>query len=145
MDPLPDATPDATPEYEFNESQNRILQRLAQEMRWVALGFSLLGLLYLVQTVAMIPSALKFSSLWLPALMLGIVTTFLVCIGTWTSKASASLKNVVSSQGNDIQHLMQAMDNLRKKYSVLGFVIKLYLVFVILALIGALLYSFGGK
>jgi hypothetical protein len=93
----------------------------------------------------MIPSAIKLSSLWLPAVMLGIVTTFLLCIGTWTNNASASLKNVVASQGNDIQHLMQAMDNLRKKYSVLGFVIKLYLVFVIVALIGAVLYSFGGK
>lgn len=145
MAPLPETPRDSTREYEFNESQNRILQHLANEMRWVALGLTLLGVVYLVHTANLIQSAMKLPSLWLPTAMLGIVATLLFFIGTWTSKASASLKQVVSSQGSDIQHLMQAMDNLRKKYSIFGLVIKLYLGFVVLALIFGLFYAFGSK
>jgi len=44
-----------------------------------------------------------------------------IIIGFWTNKAASAFKQIVTTQGNDIENLMGALGELRKLYSSTGF------------------------
>jgi phosphate starvation-inducible membrane PsiE len=63
----------------------------------------------------------------------------LVLAGFWTHRAATSIKLIVTTSGNDIPHLMDGMENLRKLFTMYMIVM-----IVALVLIGAMfLLAFG--
>ena len=55
-------------------------------------------------------------------------------VGLWTQCASVSFKHVVYTEGNDISHLISALEDLRKLYSLQFWLLILALVFAVVSL-----------
>ena len=102
--------------YEFSEDQNRHFASLAASMNLVALLFYLLGLGGLMPLVGhhLAESEMAISQL---AMLLAQIPLCL-CIGHWTRGAAKSIRQIVDSEGNDIDHLMTAVSNLNRFYGL---------------------------
>ena len=94
-------------QYEFKPEENRIIGELAWKMSFVGLFLLANGLLIIVIGVV-------------PLFHFGpIISGTLMCVvGLWTQRASMAFRNVVDTEGRDISHLMKALDDLRKLYSL---------------------------
>lgn len=116
-------------QYEFKENENRIIGQLAWKMNFVGLFLFANGLLIIAIGVV-------------PLFHYGpIISGALTCVvGLWTQRASVSFRNVVRTEGRDISHLMEALDDLRKLYSLQFWLVILGLV---LALMGLLAIYLG--
>jgi hypothetical protein len=44
--------------------------------------------------------------------------TFSTLLGIWTQRASTSFKSIVDTQGKDVSHLIEALEDLKKLYSL---------------------------
>ncbi|MEM9305249.1 MAG: hypothetical protein AAGE01_24285 [Pseudomonadota bacterium] len=110
--------------YEFTKEQDVVVDRAASWMRLsgrLSLGIGLLvGLPLLAGEYLVLPAA-----------------AFLIVIGTWTVRASKSFQRVTTTDGNDIQHVLDALDNLRKLY-------QLQAIIILLAFLAALILGFLG-
>jgi hypothetical protein len=97
----------AEPQYEFKPQENQIIGELAAKMHFVGLFMLAVGVLVIVIGVY-------------PLVHAGpIVTgTLASVVGLWTQRASVSLKSVVYTEGHDISHLIAALEDLRKLYSL---------------------------
>jgi hypothetical protein len=123
-------------EYEFDTKQNQVIGGLALEMHWVAAPLILLSILYGVGTVLILFQAIREPAAFIvPVTYVGLVTVFIWLLASWTQKAAASFHKVVSSGGQDISHLMEALENLRKKYALLGAFVKIYVAVILIAVI----------
>ena len=58
-----------------------------------------------------------------------------IVIGIWTKDAAQSIQNIVNTEGNDIDHLMNAVKDLNKLYSLQKW---LMIVGIVLAVLGAI-------
>ena len=121
--------------YEFTEAQNNVFMGLASAMKFVGIVSTILGGLSLTPVL--------FSPITL--LVNGPQAALLIVIGIWTTRASNSVQAIVDTQGNDVQHLMTAMDGLSKLYRlqralmILGLVLMLIVVAVLVVSGGAIL------
>ena len=112
--------------YEFSAAENETIQVLASRMKFVGIFNIVIGILYglaglmflLVQPLALL--------LYLP------VVGMLILIGVWTNSASSSFKMIVQTAGQDIMHLMSALENLRKLYNFQFWLLVVGLILVIL-------------
>jgi len=69
-----------------------------------------------------------------------IISGALACVvGLWTQRASMSFKSVVQTEGQDITHLMDALDDLRKLYSLQYWLLILGLVLATAGLLAAIM------
>jgi hypothetical protein len=94
-------------QYEFNPHENKIISQLASKMHFVGLFLLAVGLVMIAIGVIVVFHAGP------------IMTGALACVvGLWTQRASTSLRSVVQTEGRDITHLMDALDDLRKLYSL---------------------------
>jgi hypothetical protein len=97
--------------YEFTMAQNATIQVLADRMKFI-------GVLYLACAVIVAFAGIDFL---LSASLMSIgffsMVAFFGFIGWWTYKGSVSLQAVVQTKGNDVMHLMDALENLRKIYN----------------------------
>ena len=94
-------------QYEFRGTENKIILQLARKMQFVGIFLLIMGLLIIGIGVAVVFHAGP------------IVSGTLACVvGLWTQRASVSLRSVVKTEGRDITHLMDALDDLRKLYSL---------------------------
>lgn len=94
------------PGYEFSAHENTVLEKLASRMHFVGLFALAIGILVIVAGVLRHrPFAI-------------ISGAFYALFGIWTQRASASFHDVVDTKGRDIHHLMHAVDDLRKLYTV---------------------------
>jgi len=55
-----------------------------------------------------------------------------IIIGFWTNKAASAFKQIVTTQGNDIENLMGALGELRKLYTLQYWLYIVALIFVAL-------------
>jgi hypothetical protein len=125
VNPPPVAAPEGHPagpraldkQYEFKPSENQIIGELAGKMHFVGLFMIATGLLVIaigafgINLRQGIPATLDSLS--------PIFTGTLTCVvGLWTQRASVSFKNVVYTEGRDISHLIAALEDLRKLYSL---------------------------
>jgi hypothetical protein len=124
--PLPEVPPTG---YEFDARQSETISALASAMRWVAISMIVLGVLYGVAAVIQLVKAP------LPALLIGLGAALYLALGIWTRQAADSFTSVASTAGRDIHHLMDALDTLRKKYSLLALIVKIYIAILVVALI----------
>jgi len=126
-------------EYEFTDEENVVFTRVAVVMRWVALLFITLGVVVLAggfvmlwrtdQTVE-IRASLGYWSI-------GAVS---VLSGSWLQTASRSFRDIATTEGRDISHLMYALLDLRKAYVLQSVVLAI----TVVVFIGWLLWQLNG-
>jgi hypothetical protein len=123
-------------QFEFNESQNKIIGNLAYHMRGVGVFFFLIGILYMALAI------LKLLQAWStrPSAIVEILLVFLVgviiaAIGAWTRNASFDFRKIVDSKGNDISHLMSALENTGKVFSIVYMYILVLVVIVLVSIV----------
>lgn len=134
MNDTPDApqSPAPGPRFEFGASENAVIERTA---RWVGLwGWIAVaaGILLLVGGLMTLDEG------GVAQLVLGAVY---ILIGLYFRGAGKSLGRVVETTGNDVSHLMDALDRLTAAFRVQ---VILVVVGVILAVVAALFFSGGG-
>lgn len=114
------------PGYEFTEAQNLTFGVLASRMKF-------LGILNLVFAVFIgLFAILALFSSPLTIVVSGPQVAMLVVLGLWMMNASSSFRMIVETHGQDISHLMTAMDALRKLYNLqFWLTIAVLIVFVI--------------
>ncbi len=120
------------PNYEFTDEQNGMLTVLSRRMKYVGLLQIFLGVLigcFCALTIVHQP-LLGISYL--------LQTLLAATFGVWTNSASYSFKLIVDTTGRDIDHLMNAVGELRKLYNL-----QFILLFLILILfVGTLILTF---
>src|SRR5262249_9025893 len=125
--------------YEFTARQNAVIGPLANDMDWVALPLMLVGILYGVGLVVAVIGAFSHPPLLFQAALVGFAMLFFLALGTWTSRSARSFKQIVTTQGQDVSHLMDALENLRKMYGLLSLVVKIYVAVAVVTVIAALI------
>jgi hypothetical protein len=78
--------------------------------------------------------------LWGMALNVGVVGLFYMLMGTWTRSAARSFSQIVTTQGQDISHLMNALSSLHSMYSLVYTLLVITLVCAVV-LLGLSLYA----
>ena len=116
--------------YEFTAEQNAVIRDLARKMRGVGIFMVVLGVLSLVGYGAGYLGARTPSLLWLP------IAAFFLLIGVWTVRAGRELAQVAETEGEDIPHLMRALGELKKFYSLHFWLFVVYLVLIVLTILG---------
>lgn len=112
-------------EYEFNDEENETIETLASAIRFVGTGMtalgSVLGLISGFYLVMIMAQAQGGSREVLLLTLLAIQTfgcAFAAVIGLWLRDASQSFEQIVSTQGNDIANLMEALTELGRVYGL---------------------------
>ena len=118
--------------YEFNNTQNQLIRELAEKMRFV--GYFLIGLGVLVTIFGLVLIARG----GLGNIIQGIVQ---IIIGFWTTKAASAFKQIVATQGNDIENLMGALAELRKLYTLQYWLYIVALIFVALGVVLGIVFG----
>jgi hypothetical protein len=131
-------------EYEFDGRQTKIISELASAMRWVSAPLLLLGILYVIATVVCVVHAFRNPATSFAAVYVGLISLLFLLLGRWTKDAATCFQHVVWTTGHDIEHLMNALDNLRKKYSLLSTFVKVYVAISLVAVIVGLVMTVTG-
>jgi hypothetical protein len=112
----PAIVPAPAREYEFGPPENAVFSALATQMRFVGTAQGVAGAFLVVMGVVHV---------WVvgpPGLMssvpMAIVAALLVVTGTWLRNASQPVAAIVSTEGNDIRHLMDAMVVLARMFAL---------------------------
>jgi hypothetical protein len=121
--------------HEFDSRQNQIIADLAAAMRWIGLPLMLIGLLYAVAAGMGLAQAFSRPELLVSVVFVVLATLFFFALGIWTRRAAESFQRITTTSGQDIVHLMDALNNLRKAYSLLSAIVKLYVALIIVSLI----------
>jgi len=111
--------------YEFNNSQNQLIQELSKKMRFVSYFLIGLGLLSAVGGLILLARG------GLVNVIQGVVQ---ILIGFWTQKAASAFRLIVDTQGNDIENLLGALGELRKLYTLQYWLYIIALVFVVIGI-----------
>ncbi|MCE9561853.1 MAG: hypothetical protein K8U57_07345 [Planctomycetes bacterium] len=138
-EPNPPAPPAVTStesgsQYEFNESQNQIINELAFAMMWVRFPLLVAGLFQ-----AIIATGLAFRVSRDGAHIVGVLghaMSAVICfmLSSWLLRAASEFTKVTTTSGRDITHMMRALKSLGAWFDLLAFFVKLYL-----ALLGILI------
>jgi len=123
-------------EYEFNPSQNELIQGLASTMKFV--GYFLIA----VGIVVAISGIIAITKGGFASLVQGIVQAI---IGFWTTKAAQSFQLIVDTEGRDIENLMGALGELRKLYRLQYWILIIALVFAVVGLIVGIIAGVFGN
>lgn len=115
--------------YEFTTTENETIGRLALKMRKAGFWFEIFGAVLLVHFVfKLIPRNGDFN-IEVGSLIAGAL--FLI-LGNWTRRASWAFERVVSTQGNDIPNLMEALTNLLSFYTLVNRIILWVIIFTVI-------------
>jgi hypothetical protein len=110
-----------------------VIAALARDMVWVAVPLLLVGVLYGVALLVSVVRSFQDPHLLLQAALLGLATLFYLALGNWTTRSAQAFGQIVSTRGNDIAHLMEALENLQKTYRLLSLIVKVYVVLTAVA------------
>jgi hypothetical protein len=114
--------------YEFNDYENSVIDKAASRMKLWGIISTVIGALQLIGSCGMFMDAKYATNL--PA---GIVA---IVVGITFMGAGNSLKSVVTTQGNDLMHMMQAFQKMGTAFlieticAVVGFVLTIVVLFV---------------
>ncbi len=118
--------------YEFDQSQNQLVRDLAQKMRFVSYFLIALGVLLIVGGIFNLRRG------EIGSIISGVVQ---VIIGFWTNRAATAFQRIVDTQGSDIENLMGALGELRKLYTLQYWLILIAIIFIIIAIVVALIFG----
>lgn len=99
--------------YEFNEQENVIIKKLYKNMNFVGYSFLVLGAIFTAIGISWISHK---DLLWILAAFVGAVV--FITIGVITNNTASRFKAVVKTEGDDVEHLMTAIDNLISWFSI---------------------------
>ena len=117
--------------YEFTPEQNELIADLARKMLTVGI------FLYVIGGAAAVGFVWSASGARMDAALgLGLLTAFCLAIATWTVVAARSFRRIVDTEGQDIPHAMAALTQLRRFYTLHFWLIVVYVILIVLALIG---------
>ncbi len=121
--------------YEFTADQNRVIQNLAQKMKFIGVVFVVFAAIYFGAglfpfTRAGMPGWYGIGS------MLGdaIAGALYLALGIFTLKAARCFRLIVETEGSDIKNLMDALVFLLKNYRIQYSLIVALLILLVLAL-----------
>ena len=105
-------------------------------MRFVGYILIVLGVLAIVAAIV------NFRLGGFATIIQGIIQLIL---GIWTAKAATSFQLIVKTQGNDIENLMTALNELKKLYALQYWIFIIAIVLVVIVIVAALILrpSFG--
>jgi len=115
---------------EFDASQNPSFASLAGSMKIVAI-------------IMMIFGALSALNILTGDIVSALVGGLYIVIGVWTKDAGQSIQNIVNTEGNDIDHLMNAVKDLNKLYSLQKWLMIVGIVFAVLGAIAMIVSGPG--
>jgi hypothetical protein len=115
--------------YEFNEYENSVIEKAAGRMKLWAIISTVVGAIQLVGSCGMFVDP-KFAT----NLPTGIVA---IVVGITFVGAGNSLKSVVTTQGNDLMHMMQALQKMGTAFLIQAIcaIVSFVLVIIVFALI----------
>jgi hypothetical protein len=161
-------------EFEFDESQNRVIGDLARKMSLVGLVLIFFGVLQMVngvssliisrnpermlaaaersglsaEQIGMLKKTLADGSWASPlvasALAFTLAGLFLVLVGVWNRQAAGGFAGVAFSKGKDISRLMDALRALHQKYTAIYFFILAAALVSLISLAISLWHSWRG-
>ena len=135
-------------EYEFTPEQNDTIARLSDAMRWVSVPMLALGALCMVNLIMSLVWLVQTKSYqdWHAIgtmLYLLFSTLLFLAFAVWTSRSSFEFQQITETRGQDISHLMGALDDLRKVYGVLATFVKVFVAITLLTLVLNLVAAFS--
>ncbi len=119
------------PTYEFTEAQNGTIRVVADRMKWVGMFLIAVGGLYGIRGVLGLAEGAGAFGLIISAVIL-------ILTGIWTRNAGGFFSLIVDTAGSDIPHLMDAVESLRKLYTLQFWLMIVGLVITVLAIITSL-------
>src|SRR5208337_3816647 len=136
LTPAPVA-PAVSSQYEFSYSENSIIGNLGSKMSFVGLFMLGIGLFLFASVI------IRWVQSHHLEVALLFLTLLLIVVGIWTHRAGREFRRVAETQGKDISHLMGALENLLKLYTLLYLLFFIALVFAIIQLGAHGLYGSG--
>jgi hypothetical protein len=125
---LATVAPADSSQYEFSYSENAIIGNLGSKMSFVGLFMLGIGLFFSASVIIR----------WVQSQHLEVGLLFLtllfIVVGIWTHRAGHEFRSVAKTQGKDISHLMGALENLLKLYTLLYLLFFIALVFAAIQL-----------
>jgi hypothetical protein len=116
--------------YEFTADQNQLIGTLAKRMKFVAIFLIVLGAIVAVSGLFTLSRG-------------GIIYIFMAAlyliIGIWTIRAANSFKLIVDTEASDISHLMNALNELKKLYTLQYVLMIIAIVFMAIAILAGIL------
>jgi hypothetical protein len=121
-------------QYEFNETQNQVISNLAHKMKFVSFFLVAIALLKLGFAIVLFTQQMNYV-----APLDGLITGMIyLLLGIWGIKAAGSFQQVVDTEGNDIDHLMNALGNLKNVVSLAYWLLVIFLLVFIIGIIAAI-------
>jgi len=112
--------------YEFTPDQDRLLLDLAVKMRAVGI------FLILAAGGSVLAAGLGFSAAQLGyGTLCSVLALFFGVTGLWTLRSQRSFRLVAETEGRDIEHVLFALEELRKFYRLKFWLVVLCLAFLI--------------
>lgn len=131
--PMVKPAPKQGDEFEFSDSHNLVFDGVARWMKIVGIIEIVLGVIYAI------PAVLNLAVLNTPPVVIAALHIVVVgLMGAWTIKAGGSVRAIVTTEGDDVRHLMEAMEKLKKLFFLQG------LVFLILIALTVVSFFTGG-
>ena len=129
------AASEGSAQYEFSFVENATIAKLGSKMSFVGLFMLGIGLFFFVSGLV---RWVQTHNLEVSILFLALM--FMV-VGIWTHRAGREFLKVAETEGNDVSHLMDALANLLKFYTLLYLLFFVALVFAIIQLGAHSLYG----
>ncbi|MDB9314823.1 hypothetical protein PN462_17045 [Spirulina sp. CS-785/01] len=119
-------------EYEFSQSQNSLIEDLANKMRFVAY------FLIAISILAILGGLITILESGLATIMQGVVQLF---VGIWTLNAASAFRRIVTTEGSDIENLMGALGELRKLYRLQYWLLVITLVAIVIIVLAFVVFG----
>jgi hypothetical protein len=127
--------PPPAPQYEFDESQNRVIDDLAGSMRWVGIPLIFLGVVYLLAAVGHFARVGRDTAELVVGGIALLGAVFFFMLSSWLGKAADAFGRVTHTRGYDVTHLMNGLQNLRKTFRLLAVLVQIYLVLLLVLVV----------
>ncbi|MCC6527976.1 MAG: hypothetical protein IT373_35345 [Polyangiaceae bacterium] len=115
--------------YEFGDAENVKFRGLAGLMQFVGWTGIVLALVAGIWGFPKHGSSSWSYLLWVLQILLPIL------VGTWTLRAAGSFKRIATTRGNDVAHLMEAVGELTKLYTLQAVVVVVAMALIVLAMV----------
>lgn len=121
--------------YEFTPEENHLLSALSSKMKVVGIFAMIIGAVDTYLAIYWL-----VTTTWGSAIEHAVQAVMFILMGIWIYKAATSFKQIVLTEGNDIQNLMKALSDFQRLFTLLYSLLIFFLLFTILnAVIRALL------
>ena len=120
--------------YEFKEQENVIIRKLYKQMTFVGSCLVFLGVIFTVIFLIWLIGEAHI----IKTLFAAVLSVILLTMGIITIMSSNHFKKVVITEGEDIQHLMIAIDKLTTWFSIQTIMILISIAVVILGFVASI-------